>query len=65
MDVNDIEIFATGKYCIFAKIAQILDEQLHITLQNEVSVSDMITNEYYDNHDAAHVLMPGLGKYLD
>lgn len=65
MEVDNIEIFATGKYCILANIAQMLDEQLHITLQNEVSVSAMITNEYYDNHDAAHVLMPGLGKYLD
>jgi len=65
LGVRDVAIYARGNYAILARIAQMLDNQLRITVQNEVTVSDIITHEYYDTYDIAHVLMPGLGKYLD
>lgn len=64
MGVMDIEVYAEEKYAVFARIAEILDEHIHVRVHNEVAVCDVITEKYYDPYDIAQMLMPGLGKYL-
>lgn len=61
---QEIELYAEGKYAVFARIAEILDDKLQISLSNEVSISQLICNKYYDTYDIAHVLMPGLGIFV-
>lgn len=65
LGIEDIKLYAREKYAIFARIVQMLDEKVGISLQDEVSVEELISSEYYDTYDIAQVLMPGLGKYLD
>lgn len=62
--VKDIEIYAEGKYAVFARIAEILDEHICVRVHDEVKVSNLITAKYYDSYDISQILMPGLGKYL-
>ena len=62
--VKDVEVYAEGKYAVFARIAEVLDEHIHVRVHSEVTVHDLITEKYYDSYDVSQMLMPGRGKYL-
>ena len=63
-EAEDIELYAEGKYAILARLVEILDEKVYVRTYHEVTVSELITNKYYDSYDVSHILMPELGKYL-
>ena len=62
---EDVELYTVGKYCVFGRLAQILNKDIKITFENEIKVSDIIKNKYYDSYDIAQIIMPGIGLLLD
>ena len=62
-EAEDIELYAEGKYAILARIAEVLDGDICVRTYNEVTVSQLITEKYYDTYDIGQVLMPGMGRY--
>lgn len=62
---SDIELYTTGKYCIFGRIVEILDKDVLLTFENETKVSDIIKNKYYDNYDIPQIIMPNIGNLID
>jgi len=61
---DDITVYTKGIYGVYGRIAAILDDSIKTILEDEVTVADIITNQYYNTYDISHILIPGIAKYL-
>lgn len=62
---SDISIYAEGKMTILAKLYKLLHEEMTIELEREESLSGIATEKYYEDHNCAGFLIPGILKYIE
>ena len=67
LDCSDINIYAAGRYGVYAKLSAALDKRIKDieTPGCFESYGEMISSRYYDAYDAMSVILPGALKYFD
>ncbi len=62
---EDVKLYTKGNYSVFARIVQKLDKNINCTCDGEVKIKDIINNKYYETYDISHIIMPGIGDYIE
>ncbi len=61
---NDITLLGVGMASVYARIAEILDEDIKTEFKDEISLYDIINDKYYESYNVSGVIMPELALYL-
>ncbi|MCL2159587.1 MAG: hypothetical protein FWH48_09290, partial [Oscillospiraceae bacterium] len=64
---GDIEVYTHGRYSVYADIAKFLDRRI-ARVSSELpleSYAEFVQGEFYETHDIASVIVPGLLKHAD
>ena len=66
-DANDINIYTSGRYSVYADIAKFVDGRIKKVISKTplASYKDFIKTKFYEKPDIAGVILPGLLDYID
>ncbi|MCY9656733.1 alpha/beta hydrolase family protein [Paenibacillus chondroitinus] len=67
IDADDIELYGSGKYAIYAELAALLDSRVQrVCLENRMSsLAQWIREPFYDENDSLSFILPGMLRYFD
>lgn len=67
IDSENIEIYGSGKYAIYAELAALLEPRVRsVTLNNRMSsLAEWIKEPFYDEKDSLSFIIPGMLRHFD
>ncbi|MDR6880636.1 alpha/beta hydrolase family protein [Bacillus sp. 3255] len=67
VDPDQIELYGSGKYAIYAELAALLDNRVrNVNLTDRMSsIGEWIREPFYDETDSLSFIMPGMLRYFD
>lgn len=67
IDADQIELYGSGKYAIYAELAALLDARVRsVRLDDRMSsIGEWIREPFYDENDSLSFILPGMLRYFD
>lgn len=63
--ISDINIFSKDECSVLARICEILESDITVTCENEITIKSIITDKMYKYDDTTKILMMGLGELIE